>query len=1307
MRTWEDIKKERQSKLFQDEKYASLDGWEKVKMSRSPEYKKQVDNTIDNVNTIFDKANKSVNALHDNLHNKLQTIKENKIAIEKEEDLLNALKAEKVVSNPTEIASGNETLTGYIKPANNWYNFKQRMKKSLGKVNTVVDGIGDGLSKPIAGAIQFVEENSDIPEEYQIKNAYTPEAKEQRIKEKLGHTPYADLNKGEKRLYSGGEIAGTLARYAATYATAGPLVEKAVAPLSGMVSGVAPVANAGAQLGAVSVPKVGRLLGSALITEGAKDLVIGTPQSTLEAIGEGKKGKELTKEIGTNMLYDVAANAVFFGTGEALSTLKATKEYKKVAESIENTVRTLPETQAKEVINQEINNIPTDKLNDIVIKISNTNKMTQDQLKTQLSELELDTNGTKSELRNRLKSSKIPIVDEPINQTNILPKVSKEPLNVPNMKPKEVIQADDILKQNIDTMTDTKKLGDMITSIKELLGITKNNNLRMDLQRFAERAEKRMQELAEQAYKNIELKGETKSYSFPQGRVDVEGLKKNIKDIVEQHPLEYNAINNKDTLETANKLVETSLEASKNMIRNGNVYDNAVESAVGMQTIEKMFKEHSYDEAFELLEKHSDKLKRMGQANQIASAWAKTTPQGMVKWTDKIIKEAKEKGLKLATGDTKEFKENIYKEMEIIQSIDDPQEMINQIQKTYGKKIPKWADNQLSKQTQDKLKEIATEQVLNEIRGLIKPSIWKKISTTQAMSHLINVPTAMRNIFGNLTFNEAERMSNLFSIPIDKLTSLKTGNRTLTTPTSWKKTIIPAVDKAKESIMLTKLGIDSDVGKYTIQRGSSFNSKIGKTGEKLLSYELKAPDEFFKGQIKEDILQQQMKLAGITKPTKEMIDIAEEEMLYRTFQDDSLPSKALQGIKDTLNVVGVGQEIRGSSGLMTREFGLGDLVVKYPRVPGNIISRAVEYTPAGYLKAIYNLAKVGKDPKLQRKAVMAFGRATNGSLMIGMAALMHQKGLLISDDAEKDKDLKALEKSEGLGGFKINLSGIERLLKGDSTELKKGDELSTLNWIEPVGKSWAIGAAINREVSKGKSKQEVATASLNQALEEVLDLPTLSIVKNMFYTGMRKDSTKFDVMITPVTEAIPGFVPGPIRHIAKATDPIQREQYSGKPTERLGKRIKGSIPGMSKSLVPKISPTGEEIIPQGKGSRVFLNRMLNPAIQKEYNPNSFTPKLKQIEKFTGKTTIYPPSIAPSYITNNKARYNLTDREKAEFLKVSGQIIKKEFTSLGDVTQDNAEKQAKKIEKIIKKAREEAKKHILENRKNIIPKVGAK
>ena len=85
--------------------------------------------------------------------------------------------------------------------------------------------------------------------------------------------------------------------------------------------------------------------------------------------------------------------------------------------------------------------------------------------------------------------------------------------------------------------------------------------------------------------------------------------------------------------------------------------------------------------------------------------------------------------------------------------------------------------------------------------------------------------------------------------------------------------------------------------------------RVRQNGREIIGYELVVPDEFFKGEVSYDALQQQMKVEGLTQPTQEMIEYAQLRARYATFQDDSLPARILQGLKDLANKVGGGQKI--------------------------------------------------------------------------------------------------------------------------------------------------------------------------------------------------------------------------------------------------------------------------------------------------------------------------------------------------------------------------------------------------------------
>jgi hypothetical protein len=600
------------------------------------------------------------------------------------------------------------------------------------------------------------------------------------------------------------------------------------------------------------------------------------------------------------------------------------------------------------------------------------------------------------------------------------------------------------------------------------------------------------------------------------------------------------------------------------------------------------------------------------------------------------------------------------------------------------------------------LKDIAMAQILSDISEQLPKSRARQISTLQAASHLINAETAARNVLGNLTFGAAEKISNAIAAPIDFIASKITGKRTMTMP-KFKGTFKAGFEQAKEAAFDAALGIDRtgvSAGKYNVPIGSSFKGKLGKGIEKALKYELNVPDEFFKGQVYDDVLKQQMKVAGVTEATQEMMEYAAYRAKYATFQDDSLPARLLQGFKDLTNKIGGGAKIRGKSGLMTREFGAGDFLVKYTTVPGNLISRSIEYTPAGLLKIL----SIAKDANLsgamkQSEIAMTIGRAITGTSMIAAGVALHRNGLILSEDKDRSKNAQELDRAEGLGNYKVNVSAIERLLDGGDAKPKAGDFLYSYNWIEPLGVQLAIGAEIDKQMQKQGTVSEIAFNAGNAAMEEILDLPTLSVIRQMTY-----QDNAFDVAITPLVQGVSGFVPSPIRQYAQYQDPTARLTKADTPIGGAWNRVKSALPSVNiggvefkgrKGLEPKIDPFGREVTYPGS----LFNTMLNPGQTSTYNPSEVTPQLKQLEDLTGQTDFYPRSSAPAYFEHNKERINLTPEEKTTYMKIEGEEVLRRYKEIlaKGVNNSNAEQQRKELNKAKTKASKKAKDEILKGR----------
>jgi len=773
-----------------------------------------------------------------------------------------------------------------------------------------------------------------------------------------------------------------------------------------------------------------------------------------------------------------------------------------------------------------------------------------------------------------------------------------------------------------------------------------------------------------EAVRTIGTKKELRS--FPQTVAKGELTAPELKKMIKENPQLYQPISNRETLAVAQRIIDDNFDAAKALVMEGKSFDNATETAMAQDIVRRLQNDKRWDEAFEVMAKASEKLTRAGQTVQAASMWRRMTPEGMLKYTYRVFEEANKQlpaGKKVKV--TNDLQKMIFDRMKIIEQMPDGIE-----------------------------KDQAIALLLDEIEGKIPVSLGRKLSTIQAMAHLLNAKTALRNLLGNTSFAVAETISNALAVPIDKVISKYTGKRMVGIPV-FKEPFRVAWERAKRAAKEVGMGINVEPGKYELFRGRTFRGGILGAMEKGLGYTLRVPDEFYKGFREAQALQQMTRMAGVKEPTEEMLKQAAHEARYAAFQDESLPARLLGGIKEVVNNIGIGKKIPGAYVRSTREFGLGDFIIKYTRVPGNLISRAIEYTPAGALKALSLMAEARRTGVLnQREMSLTLARPLTGSLMIGLGAWLHNKGLLLSEDKERDKDAKALERAEGLGNYKINISAIRRLLAGGDAKPKAGDELYSYNWMEPVSVALAIGATVDAQLKKQGTPAQTANAIGANSVAEILDLPTLYIIKSMVYEGMSDDSTGFTIATVPLAEGIPGFIPSVVRQYAQMTDPTARVTRGETPIETAALKTRANIPGVRRELEPRLSPLGEEITyPTG-----LVTSMVSPATKSVYTPTEFTKQLKQLEDLTGETGHYPRRDVPTTFTYQKKKIELTPTEQTEYQRIAGQRIKERFTRiLGnvDVTKlSDSQRMAlvRRLESAIAESREAAKRQVLKGRK---------
>lgn len=613
-----------------------------------------------------------------------------------------------------------------------------------------------------------------------------------------------------------------------------------------------------------------------------------------------------------------------------------------------------------------------------------------------------------------------------------------------------------------------------------------------------------------------------------------------------------------------------------------------------------------------------------------------------------------------------------------------------------GKELTNYIERTLLRSDNIELQSMLRFQLVGEMKDAIPKELGRQVSAIQAFSHLASLRTYNRNWLSNASFGFLEDISHLPGIMVDRLYTSKTNafkvqnTRAVGSPVpillGKDSSARRAARKVGGEMAQTRLALGIDAGKagkYTLSNtGHAFSNtnlggRLGRGMEDTVSKILQIPDARFQASASYAVERQLTLLAGLKAPTDEIKAIAAQEARFRTFHDDSLIAVLMGNMKDSLNAlpIGLGDSGRriGRAGQhKVRAMGMGDLVIKYTSVPGNIITRSIDYSPFGAMKALYNMSLVNSGAKevslaTQREISMAFGRAFTGTSLIGLGALLHNGGFLVTPSATSSKSKRAMERTQGVAGMRLNLSAVGRLIdirSGKETwesarELREDDMLITLSgMMEPLSKTLAIGSNLQnvmnqqRETDTKMGAVDYSKAVFNATWNEVLDMPTLWVIKSMTY-----QEGVADVMLTPVRQAIPGFVPAVLRQLSQFDSPSQKEVYSG--DNQVSRQIQQNIPGLRRELEPRLSPIGTTYNETDNRVIDFINSFVSPGRITKFKDIPYMDFLTQLEKDSGgKTEHYPSDRPPNKVTVNKVDYPLNNEQRQLFQKVYGTELDK-------------------------------------------------
>lgn len=559
-------------------------------------------------------------------------------------------------------------------------------------------------------------------------------------------------------------------------------------------------------------------------------------------------------------------------------------------------------------------------------------------------------------------------------------------------------------------------------------------------------------------------------------------------------------------------------------------------------------------------------------------------------------------------------------------------------------------------------KDVKIAQVKSIIENKIPPTDGDKLRTLARISMLFNLKTMDRNILGNILVAPQSIASDIVGSLIDRQAAKKTGTRTTALP---QASALSGLSKGiKEATQDYKLGIntrDIEGNRFNISNSKTFddNKKIGKALNKIdntVSFLLDVGDRPFYETWYENSLKQQMKANNVSEPTDAMREVARQEALKRTWQDNNNYTKAMTGIRNILNKT-----------IHIKGYGLGDMVIPFAKTPANLTKALVDYSPVGVVNAIKSKSRAltraietGEGVELaQREFVDTLSKGITGTLLMLVLAAAKEKGL-ISGKANEDKDVAQFEKE---------IMGIMPY------SVKVGNKSYTYDWALPLGGTAAmvsdsIDAYKDAKESKQGGEAFNALISALSAAGKVVFNQSFSRGISQLFSNDDPVSGAIDIMLNEPAK----FTPTLLSQIAQAIDGNARTTYVyGNELATALNTLKSKIPGLRETLPLATNTLGD---PKQFNESVF-DVFVNPSNYSTDISTEATDWMYDIYKDTGNKSVLPP-VAPNYIDYKKERYPFTPQEKEGYQQLTGSIINDGVETLlnspfADINGEDAEK----------------------------------
>ena len=333
---------------------------------------------------------------------------------------------------------------------------------------------------------------------------------------------------------------------------------------------------------------------------------------------------------------------------------------------------------------------------------------------------------------------------------------------------------------------------------------------------------------------------------------------------------------------------------------------------------------------------------------------------------------------------------------------------------------------------------------------------------------------------------------------------------------------------------------------------------------------------------------------------------------------------------------------------------LAKTIIPYAKTPANVIDEMLDYSLPGYAFVFKGIPamKAGRT----RDAQLAIGK-TITSLTIGAVAKTLSDAGVIGGRAEESEKARDIQ-YKALPPRTINISALNRMAEGESTDLQPGDRVINLEKLGIVGGMLATWDAASKATEGGDFiSPEFVTALVPETLSFAMNQSFLKGTNSLLSAMLDGQGATMDKWIEGyfgTISAIP--FPNTLSAVSRSMresmpDKVQIKDVEGEGVERtinlFGEVLRRRLPGLDEDIPRRIDVWGREVPQTPEGADPIAYNFFDVTKGREVTYDPITLEIYKLFKDTEDGDVVPPKPQRNFTINN-VKYRLSPELYEEY-----------------------------------------------------------